>query len=201
MSSCHRIIVSEQDMTDINKTHLVVFQPSGRQGQLPAGTTLLEAARRLGVDVDSICGGRQTCGKCKVLVETGAFAKHAIESSADHLSPAEAEERDYFARHGWGEPNGARLSCAACVLGDVLVTVPPESQARKQIIRKSATEREITIDPVLRQVYVEVEPHRLGERKGDWERLQDVLRAEWGWEGLRIDIRALRGLGPALKHG
>jgi uncharacterized 2Fe-2S/4Fe-4S cluster protein (DUF4445 family) len=188
-------------MTDGNKTHLVVFQPSGRQGQLPAGTTLLEAARRLGVDVDSICGGRQTCGKCKVLVETGAFAKHAIESAAEHLSPAGAEERDYFARHGWGQPDGARLSCAACVVGDVLVTVPPESQARKQIIRKSATERAITIDPVLRQVYVEVEPHRLGERKGDWERLQDVLRAEWGWEGLRIDIRALRGLGPALKNG
>jgi uncharacterized 2Fe-2S/4Fe-4S cluster protein (DUF4445 family) len=175
-------------MTNSQQDHLVVFQPSGRQGQLPAGTTLLEAARRLGVDVDSICGGRQTCGKCKVLVETGAFAKHAIESSAEHLSPAGAEERDYFEHHGWGQPDGARLSCAACVLGDVLVTVPPESQARKQIIRKSATERAITIDPVLRQVYVEVEPHRLGERKGDWERLQDVLRAEWGWEELRIDI-------------
>src|SRR5262245_31696104 len=188
-------------MSDANTTHLVVFQPSGRQGQLPAGTTLLEAARRLGVDVDSICGGRQTCGKCKVLVETGAFAKHAIESSAEHLSPAGAEECDYFARHGWGQPDGARLACAACVMGDVLVTVPPESQARKQIIRKSATERTIAIDPVLRQVYVEVEPHRLGERKGDWERLQDVLRAEWNLEGLRIDIRALRGLGPALKQG
>src|SRR5262245_2649513 len=188
-------------MSDANTTHLVVFQPSGRQGQLPAGTTLLEAARRLGVDVDSICGGRQTCGKCKVLVETGAFAKHAIESSAEHLSPAGAEECDYFARHGWGQPDGARLACAACVMGDVLVTVPPESQARKQIIRKSATERTIAIDPVLRQVYVEVEPHRLGERKGDWERLQDVLRAEWNLEGLRIDIRALRGLGPALKYG
>jgi uncharacterized 2Fe-2S/4Fe-4S cluster protein (DUF4445 family) len=188
-------------MQDEVATHLVVFQPSGRQAQIPAGTTLLEAARRLGVDVDSICGGRQTCGKCKVLVETGAFAKHAIESSADHLSPAGAEERDYFARHGWGQPDGARLSCAACVIGDVLVTVPPESQARKQIIRKSATERAIVIDPVLRQVYVEVEPHRLGERKGDWERLQDVLRAEWGLEGLRIDLQALRRLGPALKQG
>jgi uncharacterized 2Fe-2S/4Fe-4S cluster protein (DUF4445 family) len=188
-------------MTESQKTHLVVFQPSGRQGQLPAGLTLLEAARRLGVDVDSICGGRQTCGKCKVLVETGAFAKHAIESAADHLSPADAEERDYFARHGWGQPDGARLGCAACIMGDVLVTVPPESQARKQIIRKSATERVIAIDPVVRQVYVEVEPHRLGERKGDWERLQDALRAEWGWEGLRIDLQALRRLGPALKQG
>ncbi|MBS1966125.1 MAG: 2Fe-2S iron-sulfur cluster binding domain-containing protein, partial [Chloroflexi bacterium SZAS-1] len=57
-------------MTD----HRVVFQPSGRQGVVADGTSLLDAARQLGVDVDSICGGRQTCGKCKILVENGAFA-------------------------------------------------------------------------------------------------------------------------------
>jgi uncharacterized 2Fe-2S/4Fe-4S cluster protein (DUF4445 family) len=182
-------------------THLVVFQPSGRQGQVADGTTLLDAARQLGVDVDSICGGRQTCGKCKVLLETGAFAKHAIESAAEHATAAGAEERDYFAQRGWGEPNGARLSCAACVAGDLLVTVPPESQSHKQIIRKSASERVIAIDPVLRQVFVEVEPHRLGERQGDWERLQDALRREWALDGLRIDLQALRLLGAALKAG
>ena len=181
--------------------HLVIFQPSGRQGQVADGTTLLDAARQLGVDVDSICGGRQTCGKCKVLVATGAFAKHAIESSSAHATPAEADEREYFAQRGWGEPNGARLSCAACVAGDLLVTVPPESQSHKQIIRKSASERVIAIDPILRQVFVEVEPHRLGERQGDWERLQDALRREWALDGLRIDLQALRLLGPALKAG
>ena len=188
-------------MPDTQPTHLVIFQPSGRQGQIADGTTLLDAARQLGVDVDSICGGRQTCGKCKVLLETGAFAKHAIDSAAEHATAAGAEERAYFAQRGWGEPNGARLSCAACIAGDLLVTVPPESQSHKQIIRKSASERVIAIDPVLRQVFVEVEPHRLGERQGDWERLQDALRREWALDGLRIDLQALRLLGPALKAG
>jgi uncharacterized 2Fe-2S/4Fe-4S cluster protein (DUF4445 family) len=188
-------------MHDEVATHLVVFQPSGRQGHVAQGMSLLDAARQLGVDVDSICGGRQTCGKCKVLLEDGAFAKYAIESVAGHATPAGAEERDYFARHGWGEPNGARLACAACIHGDLLVTVPPESQARRQIIRKSATERAIAIDPIVRQMFVEVEPHRLGERKGDWERLQDALRREWALDDLRIDLPALRQLGPALKQG
>ncbi len=188
-------------MSNEQTTRLVVFQPSGRQGRVAEGTTLLDAARQLGVDVDSICGGRQTCGKCKVQIETGDFAKHAIESSGAHVTPADATERDYFASHGWGQPNGARLSCAACVLGDLLVTVPPESQARKQIIRKSATERVIEVDPTLRQFYVEVEAHELGARDGDWERLQAALQREWGLEGLRIDLPALRQLGPALKQG
>jgi uncharacterized 2Fe-2S/4Fe-4S cluster protein (DUF4445 family) len=182
-------------------SHRVIFQPSGRQGRIAEGTTLLDAARQLGVDVDSICGGRQTCGKCKVLIETGAFAKHAIDSSAAHATPADATEREYFERHGWGEPNGARLACAACVAGDLLLTVPPESQSRRQIIRKTASERVIDVDPVLHLVYLEVEEHRLGERKGDWERLQDALRREWGWDVARIDLQALRRLGPALKAG
>ena len=183
------------------KDHLVVFQPSGRQGRVAESTTLLEAARQLGVDVDSICGGRQTCGKCKVLIEAGAFAKHAIASAPDHVTPADAAERDYFARHGGAPGNGTRLACGACVLGDLLVSVPPESQVHKQLIRKSASERVIEIDPILRQVFVEVEPHRLGERKGDWERLQDALHREWGFERLRIDLHALRRLGPALREG
>src|SRR3954451_340617 len=188
-------------MSELRPTHLVVFQPSGRQGQVADGTTLLDAARQLGVDVDSICGGRQTCGKCKVLLETGAFAKHAIASAAAHATAAGAEEREYFAQRGWGEPNGARLSCAACVAGDLVVTVPPESQSHRSIIRKSASEREIVIEASLRQVFVEVEPHRLGERQGDWERLQDALRREWALDRLRIDLQALRLLGPALKSG
>jgi uncharacterized 2Fe-2S/4Fe-4S cluster protein (DUF4445 family) len=188
-------------MTQTPSTHRVVFQPSGRQAQVADGTSLLDAARQLGVDIDSICGGRQTCGKCKILVENGAFAKHAIESAAGHATPADAAELAYFERHPAAAGAGARLSCAACVAGDLLVTVPPESQARKQIIRKTATERAITIDPVLRQVFVEVEPHRLGERRGDWERLQEALRREWGFEGLRIDLQALRRLGHALRDG
>jgi uncharacterized 2Fe-2S/4Fe-4S cluster protein (DUF4445 family) len=184
-----------------HKDHLVVFQPSGRQGRIAEGTSLLDAARQLGVDVDSICGGRQTCGKCKVLVENGDFAKYAISSSAHHLTPADDTESDYFARHAKQFSEGARLSCSACVMGDVLVTVPPESTQRKQIVRKSATERAIEIDPIIRQVFVEVEPHELGARKGDWERLQDSLSREWGLSDLTIDLHALRQLSPALKAG
>src|SRR5215217_481958 len=92
-------LVRIKSMNESISTHRVVFQPSGRQGRIAEGTSLLDAARQLGVDIDSICGGRQTCGKCKILIETGAFAKHAIESSPAHVTPVEAAERAYFARH------------------------------------------------------------------------------------------------------
>ena len=72
-------------MTD---TSLVVFTPSGKRGRFAHGTTLLQAARALGVDLDSVCGGRGLCGRCQVDVAEGAFAKHGIRSEQGHVSAA-----------------------------------------------------------------------------------------------------------------
>ncbi|RME08277.1 MAG: DUF4445 domain-containing protein [Anaerolineae bacterium] len=172
--------------------------PSGRRGQVPHGITVLEAARQLGVEIESICGGRQTCQKCRVRVENGRFDKAGIHSSEDHLSPRDEKEIKLLNKLGTPE---LRLSCNARILGDVLITVPEESRAHKQIIRKSAGERAIEVEPVVRQVYVEVAEARLGEHRGDWGRLQDALAEQWGLSGLSIDIHALRRLQPALRDG
>ncbi|HYB11066.1 MAG TPA: 2Fe-2S iron-sulfur cluster-binding protein, partial [Alphaproteobacteria bacterium] len=64
----------------------IVFTPSGRRGRFPLGTSVLQAARTLGVDIDSVCGGRGICGRCQVLLSEGDFAKHAIASRPEHLS-------------------------------------------------------------------------------------------------------------------
>lgn len=171
--------------------------PSGRRGQVPTGTPLLEAARELGVGIESICSGRLTCGKCKVRVEEGQFAKHGVTSAADHLTPVGSDERELLhAMHA----DDCRLSCTAQVTGDVLIYVPEESRAHKQIIRKAATDRVIDIDPAVRQYYVQVEDAALGEHRGDWRRLQDALAREAGLTDLTIDLHALRQLQPALRQ-
>ncbi|HET7010786.1 MAG TPA: 2Fe-2S iron-sulfur cluster-binding protein, partial [Anaerolineales bacterium] len=73
-------------MAEVSSTHTLVLMPSGRRGSVPHGSTLLDAARTLGVELESICGGRQTCGKCQVIVESGAYPKHGITSRESHLS-------------------------------------------------------------------------------------------------------------------
>ncbi len=178
-------------------THRVVFMPSGRQGDVPDGAVLLDAARSLGVDLESICGGRQTCGKCQISVEEGEFPKHAIHSDGTHLTPVESKEQTCL-KHN---ENGRRLACAAKVLGDLLVFVPDESQAHKQVIAKAATDRLIEVRPAVRQVYVECEAAELDDRRGDWERLQEALAGQWGIRGLTIDPWALRSLQSALREG
>jgi len=175
----------------------VIFQPLGRQGEIPAGMTLLEAARRLGVEIESICGGHQTCRKCKIFVEAGEFAKFGVKSDATHLTAPGERELLYAEKYNF-EP-GARMSCACQVTGDVVIRVPEESQTRKQVVRKAAgIDRPITVDAIMRLHYVELPAPQLKDHRGDWERLQDELRTVHNLDNLRIDLAVLRALQPAL---
>lgn len=176
----------------------IALMPSGRRGRVKRGTNLLKAAQELGVELESICGGRQTCLKCQVIVEEGYFPKHGITSASNHLSPLTARELEFNQSQ---RLEGRRLACAAEVLGDLLITVPEESQARKQIIAKAASDRTIEINPAVRQVYVVVKPPELGDTRGDWERLADALEEQWGITKPSIDIKALPNLQTALREG
>lgn len=181
--------------------HHVVFMPSGRRGLASDGESLLVVARRLGVDIESICGGRLTCAKCRVQIEEGDFPKLGISSSAYHLTDRSDKELNLLNQAGGIGPDGFRLSCSAAVRGDLLVYVPEESRAQKQTIRKAAGDRVIDVQPAVRQVYVEVEPAMLGEHRGDWGRLQSALHTQWELGNLQIDLTVLRKLQPALRQG
>jgi uncharacterized 2Fe-2S/4Fe-4S cluster protein (DUF4445 family) len=177
----------------------IVFSPSGRRGRFPTGTTVLEAARSLGVDIDSICGGHGLCGRCQVDLSVGAFAKHDIDSRPEHLSPANIVETRYGERKNMRA--GRRLSCQASLCGDVVIDVPPESQVHKQVVRKRAEARAIEMDPAIRLHYVEVREPDMASPSGDLERVLDALREQWGITGLECDLRVLQGLQKALRQG
>lgn len=181
--------------------HRVIFQPAGRQGLILAGTSLLDAARQLGVEIESICGGRQTCSKCQVRIEEGTFARYGIESSAEHVTGEAEREAAYRADKGLLP--GCRMSCAARVLGDVVVTVPEESRAHKQVVRKAATARPVLLDPAVRLCYVELPPASLEDERSDWARLADELadRFALARSSLRIDPAILAAVQPALRQG
>jgi uncharacterized 2Fe-2S/4Fe-4S cluster protein (DUF4445 family) len=180
-------------------TSQVIFTPSGRRGQFEDGITVLDAARALGVDLDSVCGGRGLCGRCQVVPAEGSFPKHGIESSGTHLSPRGPDEAEYDRLRGL--PADRRLGCRAVVRGDVLVDVPPESQVHRQVVRKDLTLRELVIDPVVRLHEVEVERPELERPGGDLARLFAALQREWGLTDLEADLAVIRALQPALEAG
>ena len=137
----------------VTEDFLIVFTPSGKRGHFAAGTLILDAARSLGVDIDSVCGGRGICGRCQVSVGQGEFAKHGITSGLNHLNAQQAEETRFDEKKGLKQ--GHRLGCQARITGDVVVDVPPESQVHPQVVRKRAEARDITIDSDIHLHYVE----------------------------------------------
>ncbi|MFZ0603007.1 MAG: ASKHA domain-containing protein [Roseiarcus sp.] len=181
-------------------THRIIFTPSGKRGEFAEGVSLLEAARTLGVDLDSVCGGRGICGRCQVDVAEGDFAKHAIHSRADHVTPSGAVEARYASKRG-PFPAGRRLGCQSRICGDLVVDVPAGSQVHRQVIRKRAETHPIEIDPVVRLFYIEVAEPDMHEPSSDLRRLQQAFREQWGLAETRADLAVLAGLQKALRAG
>ena len=178
---------------------LVIFTPSGKRGRFVHGTPVLSAARQLGVDLDSVCGGRGICSKCQITPGYGEFAKHGVVVEEGALSAWNEVEARYKRIRGLTE--GRRLGCQALVMGDVVIDVPPESQLHKQVIRKAATLRDITMDPATRLYYIEVSEPDMHEPSGDLERVVLALREQWQLTGVTADLDVLRKLQRVLRKG
>ena len=186
-------------MGDKDNNAMVIFQPSGRRGEVPKGINVLEASRLLGADIEALCGEKKVCGKCKVRIEEGRFEKYGIESKMTNVSAwQEEEEKFIFPKE---KETGHRLACVTEIQGDLLVFVPEESRAGKQVVSKAARDIYIEHNPTIKLYTVKVEPPSFEEPTADFERVCRVLEKEHGLKDLAVDIFALRQLPTALRDG
>ena len=181
------------------KDPLVVFTPSGKRGHFPVGTPVLTAARQLGVDLDSVCGGRGICSKCQITPSYGEFSKHGVHVEDNALSEWNSVEQRYQDKRGL--KSGRRLGCQATVQGDVVIDVPPESQVHKQVVRKAASARAIMMDPATKLFYVHVDEPNMHEPTGDFERLERALKEQWNIDEIQCDLAVLSKLQTVLRKG
>ncbi len=168
----------------------------------PPGTTVLDAARSLGVDIDSVCGGRGICGRCQVEPGARRVPQAGPDLQPDHLSPAGRARGDVPpAAHGLAADR--RLSCTAdAPAATCVIDVPPESQVHRQVVRKeprpaaTSTSTRSSGSTTSRSCRPELaSPH------GDLARLFEALEREWGLADLAADLRVIRALQPALAAG
>ena len=181
----------------MTQEHLVVFTPSGIRGHFASGTPVLTAARQLGVDLDSVCGGRGICSKCQISPSYGEFSKHGVIVKDGALSDWNAVEQRYQDKRGLKK--GRRLGCQATVQGDIVIDVPPESQVHKQVVRKRAEVLDIVLNPSTRIFYVEVEEPDMHKPSGDLERLVEALKSQWGLQNVQANFNILSLIQPILR--
>ena len=179
---------------------LVLFMPSGKRGRFPVGTPVLDAARELGVYVESVCGGRGICGRCQIEPQFGHFAKHGITSTEGSISPWTAKEERYVAKRE-ALKGARRLSCSTLIEGPLVVDVPADAVIAQQTIRKAADARIIRRNPAVQLAYVEVEEPDMHHPLGDLDRLKAALERDWGWSDILVAQQILPEVQGTLRRG
>ena len=178
---------------------LILFMPSGKRGRFPVGTPILDAARELGVYVESVCGGRGICGRCQIEVQQGHFAKHGIESRAENISEFGPKEKRYAEKRDL--KSGRRLSCSSTIQGDLVIDVPQDVQVNAQVVRKAAIDRVIARNPAVQLCYVEIDEPDMHKPLGDLDRLEAALERDWGWKDLLVSQHLLPRVQNVLRKG
>ncbi|MCP3674100.1 MAG: 2Fe-2S iron-sulfur cluster binding domain-containing protein, partial [Gammaproteobacteria bacterium] len=187
-------------MNTTNKNDaLLVFMPSGKRGRFPISTAVMDAAKSLGVDINSVCGGRGVCGRCQIEIAEGEFDKHGINSTKNNISAFNNTEKLY--RETNGLKMDRRLCCQTKLLGDLVIDVPASSQVHHQVIRKPYETHDILIDPLLHAYVVNVSPPRLEDPRSEYQLLLSSLENDWQLSNLNCDLSIVQNLQSTLKKG
>jgi len=171
------------------------FGPSGLKIEVERGTILLEAARRAGLYLSSICGGDGYCGKCKVIVDEGLFQARPTGL----LTPDEVREN-------------VVLACQTKVLSDLTVTVPSSHALETSSIlidsdahrfSELAGDERLAVfefDPLVRKLYLEMTPPSVQDHTADHERLYMAIREKIDAPIMQTGFRVLQKLSHVLQR-
>ncbi len=176
----------------------IVFQPSGRRGEVEEGATILQAAQSLGVGIEAACGGAMVCGKCKIIPEFGTFDKLGLSSAKEHISPISTVEEKILTAEEIHK--GVRLACCVHIKGDLVVSVPKKSQSAKQVVLEAGSSRQIAIKPAVKSYFLRLTPPTLEDPMDDQQRLLRALYESTGLGDITLDYTVLCKLSQVLRE-
>ncbi|MDI6792973.1 MAG: ASKHA domain-containing protein [bacterium] len=177
------------------KEYKVIFYPGGEEANAPHGENLLRVAAAAGLYITASCGGNQTCGKCKVIIESGE-----IEGGlSDKLSPEEIEK-------------GYRMACTSKIKSDLEVRIPVESQlSDKRVLTEATSKRllipesletlapEYKLNPLLKKYYLELPLPTLKDNIDDYSRLKRGLKQSYNFPDCSISLSCLKTIPGLLR--
>jgi len=175
--------------------YTVTFTPDGMSVEVDAGVTILEAANKAGVYVNSLCGGEGVCGKCRVIVQKGQ-----VRGASTEFLTREEIQKGYI------------LACQGRVESDLAIEVPAESRIRETVEAADQEEDrfsqtllrqryEADLCPLVRKHYVELPPPSLDDNTADLERLEYVLAKRLGNGKFQMGLKVTQRLPKILREG
>lgn len=172
----------------------ITFLPDEKNIEVNKGTSILEALEKAGISIDTPCGGKGICGKCKVLINKGITAAASIEK--EFLSEEEIEK-------------GFRLACQTKVFKDSIIEIPMEIRLDFNNVFSSKLKGDIhhikkgfSIDSDLRKVFLNLEKPSLDDQRSDWERIKDGLSLKKikNVSNLKIPVEILKKIPDLVRE-
>ncbi len=170
---------------DEKREFQIEFQPLGIKGRVPSGLSLLECARRLQIDLISVCGGKGICGKCRIRVTEG-------ETSEPTVTETEVLSSDALQK-------GFRLACCTFANADLVVDLPADSLSAPQRIQVEGIDNPVPIDPVVQKCDLMLSTPTLSAPQSDDERLFRTLERQHGVVCRSLDRDLIRRLSRLLR--
>jgi len=168
--------------------------PQNETIEVEKGTTLLEASAKVGVYINSVCGGDGICGRCRLIVKKGDVATH----------PTTLLKREEIKK-------GYVLACQSKVISDVVVEIPPESRAEGKILVDKDAQRFRALyapmkgqvffkyEPLVQKIYLELPPPSLQDNIPDHVRLYRDIRRRREIPIMQTGLKVIRTLPSILR--
>ncbi|OPX35862.1 MAG: hypothetical protein B1H11_08515, partial [Desulfobacteraceae bacterium 4484_190.1] len=170
------------------KKYIINFFPSNQSTEVEEGITIAEAAQQADVFINNLCGGQGVCGKCRVQVIKGKA--EAEENAMGFFSEDDIEK-------------GFVLACQTEIHDNLDILIPPESRMEdSQIMTGGASETrdETESGPLVRKIYLELDPPTLEDNISDVDRIFRALRKQYGWQLFDIPLTCLQELSDKLRQ-
>jgi uncharacterized 2Fe-2S/4Fe-4S cluster protein (DUF4445 family) len=169
------------------KTIELIFQPSNLQLKIPSNLTILQVAQKSGINISSECGGKGTCGKCKVRIEKGRKGLSSLTKKEIHyLSDDEIDQQ-------------FRLACQTRLSTNSTIFIPEQSRIIKTKLQTKGIELNIIPSPVLKKYFLKLPNPSLNDNRSDEDRLLDSLKNQMNISDLIINYEVFKDLPIILR--
>ncbi len=173
----------------------IIFEPDGKRSCFKTGIRLFDAAKELGVEVRSECGGDGTCGKCKIIVVNGSNLLNGLTD----------QEKGLLTQREIGDKY--RLSCqtkikekrdsSTCI---ITAFIPSESRLGERRIQVKGMEQPVPLNPAIKKVHLVLDKPTISNPVADDERLLTKLQDTTGLVNIKISYETSKTLSTTLRQ-
>lgn len=164
----------------------IEVEPIGKRFFLDKPTNGLKAIADAGIGIKTVCGGKGTCGKCRIAILDGKN------------SPLNKQEQKILTQDEISR--GVRLACQQIFDKDLVIYIPASSLSEEQKLQVVGVEGKIEVDSVCKKYFIELKEATLEDVKSDFNRIKDALKKEYNVDVNSIDYKVLANMPSVIRE-